>query len=169
VILRRKRGIVTASELATATEVGIRTVYRDIEALRMQGVTIDGEAGTGYRIQAGWVLPPLMFTEDELEALLRRSIWAACAKPSARGADCGSTTGMRKAPRPSVWSGLLPSPSSIPPAFSPPGANCEATSAISAWIGSRVGPTREGDSPDRERHSSPAGRNRSRSANHEPY
>lgn len=76
-ILRRRRGIVTASELAAATEVSMRTVYRDIDALRTQGVTIDGEAGTGYRIQAGWVLPPLMFTEGELEALLLGARWVA--------------------------------------------------------------------------------------------
>lgn len=76
-ILRRKRGIVTASDLASATEVSVRTVYRDIEALRAQGVNIDGEAGTGYRVQAGYVLPPLMFTEDELEALLLGVRWVA--------------------------------------------------------------------------------------------
>jgi len=76
-ILRRRRGIVTASELAAATEVSVRTIYRDIDALRMQGATIDGEAGTGYRIQAGYVLPPLMFTESELEALLLGARWVA--------------------------------------------------------------------------------------------
>lgn len=76
-ILRRRRGVVTASELATATKVSVRTLYRDIEALRAQGVAIDGEAGTGYRVQAGYVLPPLMFTEDELEALLLGVRWVA--------------------------------------------------------------------------------------------
>lgn len=76
-ILRRRRGVVTASELASAMEVSVRTIYRDIEALRVQGVTIDGEAGTGYRVQAGYVLPPLMFTEDELEALLLGARWVS--------------------------------------------------------------------------------------------
>ena len=76
-ILRKRRGVVTASELATATDVSVRTLYRDIEALRAQGVAIDGEAGTGYRVQAGYVLPPLMFTEDELEALLLGVRWVA--------------------------------------------------------------------------------------------
>lgn len=76
-ILRRRRGIVTATELADATEVSVRTIYRDIEALRTQGVAIDGEAGTGYRVQAGYVLPPLMFTESELEALLLGARWVA--------------------------------------------------------------------------------------------
>lgn len=76
-ILRRRRAVVTAAELAAATEVSVRTVYRDIDALRAQGVKIDGEAGTGYRVQAGYVLPPLMFTEDELEALLLGVRWVA--------------------------------------------------------------------------------------------
>ncbi|MEN9309478.1 MAG: hypothetical protein RL173_3410 [Fibrobacterota bacterium] len=76
-ILRRRRAVVTAAELAAATEVNVRTIYRDIDALRAQGVTIDGEAGTGYRVQAGYVLPPLMFTEDELEALLLGVRWVA--------------------------------------------------------------------------------------------
>lgn len=76
-ILRRRRAVVTAAELAAATEVNVRTIYRDIDALRTQGVTIDGEAGTGYRVQAGYVLPPLMFTEDELEALLLGVRWVA--------------------------------------------------------------------------------------------
>lgn len=76
-ILRKRRGVVTAFELATATKVSVRTLYRDIDALRAQGVAIDGEAGTGYRVQAGYVLPPLMFTEDELEALLLGVRWVA--------------------------------------------------------------------------------------------
>ncbi len=76
-ILRRRRAVVTAAEHAAATEVNFRTINRDIDALRAQGVAIDGEAGTGYRVQAGYVLPPLMFTEDELEALLLGARWVA--------------------------------------------------------------------------------------------
>jgi predicted DNA-binding transcriptional regulator YafY len=76
-ILRKRRSIVTGAELATATGVSLRTLYRDIEALREQGVTIEGEAGTGYRVVPGWVLPPLMFDEDELEALLLGIRWVS--------------------------------------------------------------------------------------------
>lgn len=89
-ILRRRRGVVTASELAKATDVSVRTLYRDIEALRAQGVAIDGEAGTGYRVQAGYVLPPLMFTEDELEALLLGVRWVAARTDPALGRSAES-------------------------------------------------------------------------------
>lgn len=76
-ILRKRRSVVTGAELATATGVSLRTLYRDIDALREQGVTVDGEAGTGYRVVPGWVLPPLMFDEDELEALLLGIRWVS--------------------------------------------------------------------------------------------
>ena len=76
-ILRKRRAVVTGAELAAATGTSLRTLYRDIEALREQGVTIEGEAGTGYRVIPGWVLPPLMFDEDELEALLLGMRWVA--------------------------------------------------------------------------------------------
>jgi len=50
--------------------VSERTVYRDVAELMAQGVPIDGEAGVGYRMRAGFDLPPLMFTEDEAKALV---------------------------------------------------------------------------------------------------
>jgi len=76
-ILRKRRSVVTGAELAKATGVSLRTLYRDIEELRAQGVTIQGEAGTGYRVIPGWVLPPLMFDEDELEALFLGIRWVS--------------------------------------------------------------------------------------------
>lgn len=76
-ILRKRRSVVTGAQLAAATQVGLRTLYRDIGELRRQGVTIQGEAGTGYRVIPGWVLPPLMFDEDELEALLLGIRWVS--------------------------------------------------------------------------------------------
>jgi len=76
-ILRKRRSVVTGGELAAATGVSLRTLYRDIDALREQGVTIEGEAGTGYRVVPGWVLPPMMFDEDELEALLLGMRWVS--------------------------------------------------------------------------------------------
>jgi predicted DNA-binding transcriptional regulator YafY len=76
-ILRKRRSVVTGAELAEATGVSLRTLYRDIDALREQGVTVEGEAGTGYRVVPGWVLPPLMFDEDELEALLLGIRWVS--------------------------------------------------------------------------------------------
>ncbi len=60
----------TADFLASRLEVSVRTVYRDIAALQGQGVPIEGEAGVGYRMQAGFDLPPLMFTKQEAQALV---------------------------------------------------------------------------------------------------
>lgn len=62
--------VVTAHVLAQELEVSVRTIYRDIQDLSLSGVPITGEAGQGYRLMRGFQLPPLMFNEEELEALL---------------------------------------------------------------------------------------------------
>ena len=69
-MLRARRRPLTARQLADELEVGIRTIYRDMAELAAQRVPIRGEAGTGYVIDAGYDLPPLMLTPDELEAAL---------------------------------------------------------------------------------------------------
>jgi len=61
---------VTAARLAENLEVSERTVYRDIADLKATGVPIDGEAGVGYVMRAGFDLPPLMFSRDEIVALV---------------------------------------------------------------------------------------------------
>lgn len=61
--------LVTAAQLAERMEVAERTIYRDIADMKMNGVPIDGERGVGYIMRAGFDLPPLMFTSDELKAL----------------------------------------------------------------------------------------------------
>lgn len=68
-LLRRDR-IITAREIATALEVSERTIYRDMQDLSLSGVPISSEAGSGYRLLPGFHLPPLMFNEEELSALL---------------------------------------------------------------------------------------------------
>ena len=68
--LRRRRRPVAGAELAAELGVSLRTLYRDIQALIGQGAPIDGEAGVGYVLRPGFMLPPLMFTEDEIEALV---------------------------------------------------------------------------------------------------
>lgn len=65
----RGRRLTTAAQLAQWLEVSERTIYRDVADLAGSGVPIDGEAGVGYRIRAGFDLPPLMFTFDEIDAL----------------------------------------------------------------------------------------------------
>jgi predicted DNA-binding transcriptional regulator YafY len=57
--------------------VSIRTLYRDIASLRAQGASIDGEPGLGYVLRPGFLLPPLMFPDDEIEALVLGSRWVA--------------------------------------------------------------------------------------------
>lgn len=69
-LLRGRRTVLTASALAEVLEVSERTVYRDIQALSLSGVPIEGEAGVGYRLRPEFNLPPLMFDEQELEALM---------------------------------------------------------------------------------------------------
>ena len=68
--LIRGRRLSTARFLAGRLEVSERTVYRDIADLAAQGVPIEGEAGVGYRMAAGYDLPPLMFSEREAQALV---------------------------------------------------------------------------------------------------
>ncbi len=68
--LLRRRPVVTAAWLAQELEVSERTVYRDVRDLVLSGVPIEGEAGVGYTLRRGYDLPPLMFTEAELEAMV---------------------------------------------------------------------------------------------------
>lgn len=69
-VLRRYRQPVSAQALADELEISIRSVYRDVQSLRAQGATIEGEPGVGYVLRPGFLLPPLMFTDDEIEALV---------------------------------------------------------------------------------------------------
>lgn len=62
--------ITTAAQLADMLEVSQRTIYRDIQDLSSSGVPISSETGIGYKLLPGFQLPPLMFNEVELEALL---------------------------------------------------------------------------------------------------
>jgi predicted DNA-binding transcriptional regulator YafY len=75
--LRRRRRPVTAETLAGELDVSVRTVYRDIGALVRQGVPVRGEAGIGYVLDAGFDLPPLMLSPDEIEAVLVGMRWLA--------------------------------------------------------------------------------------------
>jgi len=66
----RRRKLVRARDLAEKLEVSERTVYRDIRDLMAGGVPIEGEAGVGYILREGYDLPPIMFDEQEIEALV---------------------------------------------------------------------------------------------------
>lgn len=66
----RSGRLLTAAMLAERLEVSRRTIYRDIADLQATGVPIDGEAGVGYVLRSGYDLPPLMFSRDEIVALV---------------------------------------------------------------------------------------------------
>jgi predicted DNA-binding transcriptional regulator YafY len=66
----RRHKLARASDLAEAFGVTDRTIYRDIRDLIASGVPIEGEAGVGYVMRSGYDLPPLMFSEAEIEALV---------------------------------------------------------------------------------------------------
>lgn len=66
----RGRRLTTAQWLAEKLGVSERTIYRDIKDLMLSGVPIEGEAGVGYVLHQGFDIPPIMFSKDEIEALV---------------------------------------------------------------------------------------------------
>jgi predicted DNA-binding transcriptional regulator YafY len=68
--LLRARRVVTAARLADELDVSERTIYRDVRDLVRSGVPIAGEAGVGYALPHRFDLPPLMFSREEVEALV---------------------------------------------------------------------------------------------------
>ncbi|QUS55456.1 helix-turn-helix transcriptional regulator [Pseudovibrio brasiliensis] len=76
-ILRSSRSPVTGRALADELEISLRTLYRDMAELMAQRVPITGEAGTGYVLDDGYDMPPLMLTADELEAAALGAAWVA--------------------------------------------------------------------------------------------
>lgn len=91
--LVRGRRLTTAAFLAQRLEVSERTVYRDVADLQHQGVPIEGEAGVGYRLGAGFELPPLMFTQDEASALVAAARMAQSWVDPALARDIESSLG----------------------------------------------------------------------------
>ncbi|PZU89174.1 MAG: transcriptional regulator [Shinella sp.] len=69
-ILRSHRRPVAGRTLADELGISLRTLYRDIAALQAEGAEIEGEPGFGYVLRPGYMLPPLMFSPDEIEALV---------------------------------------------------------------------------------------------------
>lgn len=62
--------LLTAPELANKFSVSSRTIYRDIKALEQAGVPILTEDGKGYTLMEGYKIPPVMFTENQANALI---------------------------------------------------------------------------------------------------
>jgi predicted DNA-binding transcriptional regulator YafY len=74
-ILRARRMPVAALDLARELGISQRSIYRDIETLRSLGAPIEGQAGLGYELRAGFFLPEFAFSPDELDALILGLGW----------------------------------------------------------------------------------------------
>ncbi len=87
--LRRHRRPVAGATLAEDLGISLRTLYRDIATLKAQGADIEGEPGLGYVLKPGFLLPPLMFAEEEIEALVlgMRFVAARADAPLQRAAQ----------------------------------------------------------------------------------
>ena len=74
-MLRRHMRPISGCDLAREAGVSLRTIYRDIATLQSMGAEIEGEPGVGYVLRPGFLLPPLMFTEEEIQALALGAQW----------------------------------------------------------------------------------------------
>ena len=83
-LLRNRSTPVTGLDLAAELGISIRTLYRDIATLQAQGADVVGEPGLGYVLRPGFTLPPLMFSADEIEAIVLGSRWVAARSDDAR-------------------------------------------------------------------------------------
>jgi predicted DNA-binding transcriptional regulator YafY len=85
---RRRRRPVSGDDLAQVLGVSIRTLYRDISSLKALGASIEGEPGVGYVLRSGFLLPPVMFTVEEVDALIlgSRMVAEKADKPLAEAA-----------------------------------------------------------------------------------
>jgi len=83
-LLRNRTQPVSGLDLAAELGISIRTLYRDIATLQAQGADIRGEPGLGYVLNPGFTLPPLMFTTEEIEAIVLGSRWVAAGHADQR-------------------------------------------------------------------------------------
>jgi predicted DNA-binding transcriptional regulator YafY len=70
ITLLQSKKLITATIIAQKFNISVRTVYRDIRALEDSGIPILTEEGKGYALMEGYKLPPVMFTEEEANALI---------------------------------------------------------------------------------------------------
>jgi predicted DNA-binding transcriptional regulator YafY len=76
-ILRTYRYPVSGQRLAERMNISIRTLYRDVATLQAQGADIQGEPGMGYILRPGFFIPPLMFSQTEIEAVMLGILWVS--------------------------------------------------------------------------------------------
>lgn len=118
--LLRNRRLLTARDIAEQLEVSVRTIYRDVSDLMLSGVPIEGEAGIGYSLRRGSDIPPLMFSADELEALvLGARIVRSWADSGLRRAAGAALTKIEAVLPPELKQTLASAPLFAPDAFVP--------------------------------------------------
>jgi predicted DNA-binding transcriptional regulator YafY len=83
-LLRNRSTPITGPALAQELGISIRSLYRDIATLQAQGADVVGEPGLGYVLRPGFTLPPLMFSADEIEAIVLGSRWVAARADDGR-------------------------------------------------------------------------------------
>ncbi|MBX8487338.1 YafY family protein [Pseudomonas cichorii] len=76
-VLRRHRRTVSGETLAGELGVSLRTIRRDVATLQGMGADIDAAPGLGYVLKPGFLLPPLSFTEEEIQALVIGALWVS--------------------------------------------------------------------------------------------
>jgi predicted DNA-binding transcriptional regulator YafY len=76
-ILRRHRYPVSGQNLAKELDISVRTLYRDIATLQGQGADIEGEPGVGYLLRPGFLIPPMMFSQTEMDAVMLGMRWVS--------------------------------------------------------------------------------------------
>lgn len=113
-LLRSHRLPVTAETLADTLAVSVRTVYRDIGTLCRQGADIRGEAGMGFVLHKDFLLPPLSFDENEIEALVLGMRWVLAHTDSALAQNAQSVLAKVQAVLPEGAAGLLNSQALFP-------------------------------------------------------
>lgn len=88
-VLRRHRRPVRGQKLADELNISIRSLYRDIATLQSQGADIEGVPGVGYILRPGFFIPPLMFSQTEMEALMLGILWVStfADRPLAKAAS----------------------------------------------------------------------------------
>ncbi len=131
-LLRRHRGPVSGAHLAGELGVSLRSLYRDIQSLRERGAEIEGEAGFGYVLKPGFLLPPLMFSREEIEALVLGSRFVVSrGDPGLAQSAARALAKIRAVLPPDLvieaeTSGLVVPPAGLPPAAFDLGALREA-------------------------------------------
>ncbi|KPN73337.1 YafY family protein [Neisseria sp. 74A18] len=113
-LLRNHRLPVTADTLAETLSVSVRTVYRDIETLCRQGADIRGEAGVGFILHKDFLLPPLSFNANEIEALVLGMRWVLAYTDNALAQDAKSVLAKVQAVLPENMADLLDSQALFP-------------------------------------------------------